>query len=168
MVSIHNKLERIRKPRVHIKYEVETEGTTRQKELPFVIGVMGDFAGNAPNIAKKPLKQRKFTNIHRDNFNDVMATIMPGIKITVPNTINPQANELNLQLKFACLEDFEPEHLVNQIPALAELKKMRDHLRDLQTKTDSSDELEQLIEAALQDPIALQQLKSQLAPKGDR
>ena len=72
MASINDKLERVRKPRVHIKYEVETEGGVVQKELPFVVGVMGDFSGH-PTEALKPLKERKFINIDRDNWSTTLA-----------------------------------------------------------------------------------------------
>ena len=54
MASIHQKLDRVRKPRVHITYDVETEGATVVKELPFVVGVLGDFSGD-PTEPQKPL-----------------------------------------------------------------------------------------------------------------
>ena len=83
--SIHDKLKRVRKPRVHITYEVETEGAMVQKELPFVVGVLGDFSGN-PTEPLKPLKDRKFVQIDRDNFNDVMARMTPGLELARSTT----------------------------------------------------------------------------------
>ena len=85
MASINEKLERVRKPRVHIKYEVETEGAQIQKELPFVVGVLGDYAGNNPGEEIKPLKDRKFVNIDRDNFDAVMSNMQPGVNLHVEN-----------------------------------------------------------------------------------
>ena len=79
--SVHDKLERVRKPRVHITYQVETEGAVVEKELPFVVGVLGDFSGNSPTAPLKPLKDRKFIQIDRDNFNEVMARMTPGAEL---------------------------------------------------------------------------------------
>src|SRR5947209_1673898 len=97
--SIHNKLERVRKPRVHIKYEVHTGDATVEKELPFVVGVLGDFSGN-PTTPLKPLKDRNFIQIDRDNFNEVMARMTPGVNLKVENTLKGDGSEMGVQLKF--------------------------------------------------------------------
>lgn len=161
MASIHDKLERVRKPRVHIKYEVETEGAVVQKELPFVVGVMGDFSGQ-PSEPLKPLKERKFIKIDRDNFNEVMARMTPGLNLRVENTLKDDGSEMNVNLQFNSMEDFEPGQVVNQVPALKELMDARNKLRDLLSKSDRSDELEKILEKALQDPTALQSLAKDL------
>src|SRR5215475_12047387 len=98
--SIHDKLDRVRKPRVHIKYEVETEGAVVEKELPFVVGVLGDFSGN-PTQPLKPLKDRKFIQIDRDNFNDVMARMTPGLNLKVENTLKGDGSQMAVNLKFS-------------------------------------------------------------------
>ncbi len=90
MASIHDKLERVRRPRVHIKYEVETEGAQVEKELPFVVGVLGDFSGQ-PTEPLKPLKDRKFVQIDRDNFDEVMARMTPGLRFRAANTLRTMA-----------------------------------------------------------------------------
>lgn len=161
MASINDKLERVRKPRVHIKYEVETEGGVVQKELPFVVGVMGDFSGH-PTEPLKPLKERKFINIDRDNFNDVMARQNPGLGYRVENTLLDDGSEMAVQLQFRSIDDFEPAKIVEQVPALKQLKDARDKLRDLLSKSDRSDKLEQILEEALQDADKLQQLAKDL------
>src|SRR5437588_3984893 len=112
--SIHDKLERVRKPRVHITYTVETEGAEVEKELPFVVGVLGDFSGN-PTAPLKPLKDRKFVQIDRDNFNDIMARMTPGLNIKVENTLKGDGSEMGVQLKFESLQDFEPGNVVKQV-----------------------------------------------------
>ncbi len=162
MSSIHNKLEKVRKPRIHIKYDVETEQGSVEKELPFVVGVMGDFSGDSPGKEPKPLKDRKFISIDADNFDDVMKQIQPGIKMRIENTIANDGSEMSLDLTFNSIEDFEPTHIVEQVDALHKLKQVRDKLRDLLTKTDRSSELEHLLEETLQDPSALQTLAKQL------
>lgn len=161
MASINDKLERVRKPRVHIKYEVETEGGVVQKELPFVVGVMGDFSGH-PTEALKPLKERKFINIDRDNFNEVMARQNPGLGYRVENTLLDDGSEMAVQLQFRSMDDFEPARIVEQVPALKQLKDARDKLRDLLSKSDRSDKLEQILEEALQDSEKMQQLAKDL------
>ena len=91
--SIHEKLNRVRKPRVHITYDVETEGAQVQRELPFVMGVLGDFSGD-PTMPLRPLSDRKFIQIDRDNFNDVMARIAPGLKLRVDNTLGNDGSQI--------------------------------------------------------------------------
>src|SRR3954447_8804245 len=130
--SIHDKLERVRKPRVHIKYEVETEGASVEKELPFVVGVLGDFSGQ-PSEPLKPLKDRKFIQIDRDNFNDVMARMTPGLNMKVKNTLKDDGSELGVQLKFSNMDDFSPERVAQQVDPLRKLTETRDKLRDLLT-----------------------------------
>jgi len=162
MASIHDKLEKVRKPRIHIKYEVETEGASIQKELPFVVGVMGDFAGNNPGVDQKGIKDRKFVKIDPDNFDDVMKKIQPGVQMRVTNTLTEEDSEMSVNLQFNNMEDFEPKNIVQQVPALRELKAVRDKLRDLLSKTDRSDELERLLENTLKDPNAIKQLAEEL------
>ena len=140
--SIHSKLERVRKPRVHIKYEVHTGDATVEKELPFVVGVLGDFSGN-PTAPLKSLANRKFIQIDRDNFNDIMAKMTPGVNLKVANTLKGDGSEMAVQLKFNAIEDFEPAEVVRQVEPLRKLLETRDKLRDLLTKVDRSDDLEE-------------------------
>lgn len=165
MESIHTKLERVRKPRVHIKYEVETENSVVTKELPFVVGVLGDFSGDASQPLK-PLKDRKFVQIDRDNFNDIMTRMTPGLNFRVENTIQGDNTEIAVELKFNAIEDFEPAKIVEQIPALKKLLETRNKLRDLLTKVDRSEDLEILLEQVLQDTEVLKKLSNELNVSG--
>lgn len=165
MASIHDKLDRVRKPRVHIKYEVETEGAQVEKELPFVVGVLGDFAGD-PAQPLKPFGERKFTQIDRDNFDEVMRKIAPGLNLRVENTIEGEG-EMAVQLKFERMEDFEPGAVVSQVPALKKLLDARNELRDLLSKADRSEDLEVLLERILSDEGELGKLAAELKGRGD-
>jgi type VI secretion system protein ImpB len=149
MESIHKKLERVRKPRVHIKYEVETEGATVVKELPFVVGVLGDFSAD-PAEPLKPLRERKFVQIDRDNFDEVMKRMTPGLKFSIENTLAEDGSEMAVNLTFSAMADFEPAKITEQIPALKSLLATRNQLRDLLTKADRSQDLENLLEHILQ------------------
>lgn len=162
MASVHEKLERVRKPRVHIKYEVETEGAMVVKELPFVVGVLGDFSGN-PTQPLKPFGERKFVQIDRDNFDDVMRRMTPGLTMSVDNTLKGDGTHLPVSLKFESMADFEPGAVVNQVPALKALLDARNELRDLMSKADRSEELERLLEDILQNKADLSQLVAQLS-----
>jgi type VI secretion system protein ImpB len=164
MASVHEKLERVRKPRVHIKYEVETEGAMVVKELPFVVGVLGDFSGD-PTQPLKPFGERKFVQVDRDNFDDVMRRMTPGLNITVENTLEGDGSQLPVSLKFESMKDFEPGSIVNQVPALKALLEARNELRDLMSKADRSEELERLLEGILQNRNDLSKLVSELAGK---
>jgi type VI secretion system protein ImpB len=159
--SIHEKLNRVRKPRVHITYDVETEGAEIQRELPFVMGIMGDFSGD-PTKPLAPLADRKFVQIDRDNFNDVMSRIGPGLKLRVDNTLAGDGTEMAVDLKFNSIDDFEPGRVVEQVPALKQLMETRNKLRDLMGKIDRSTELESLLEQVLQNETELKSLSSQL------
>jgi type VI secretion system protein ImpB len=161
--SVTEKLQNVRKPRVHIKYEVETEGGFEVKDLPFVVGVLGEYAGNAPGEPVKPLKERKFINIDQDNFDAVMARQKPGLSFSIPDELNQgDTNEMRVDLQFTSMEDFSPEKIVDQIPALKELKEARDKLRDLLSKSDRSGELEKILEEVLKNSEKLQILKENL------
>src|SRR5262245_9184191 len=130
MASIHDKLSRVRKPRVHLSYQVETEGAMVEKALPFVVGVLGDFSGD-PTSPLKPLKDRKFIQIDRDNFDDVMAKMTPGLNMKVENTLQGDGTELSVNLKFQSMADFDPAKVADQVEPLKKLLDTRNKLRDL-------------------------------------
>ena len=161
MPSIHDKLEQVRKPRVHIKYEVETEGAVVEKELPFVVGVLGDFSGD-PTEPLKPFSERGFVQIDKDNFDQVMQRMTPGLNMSVENTLSDEDEMMKVNLAFSSLEDFEPAKVVEQVPALKALLESRNQLRDLLSKADRSEELETLLEKMLQDNDALKALMDEL------
>src|SRR5262252_8818936 len=162
--SIHDKLNRVRKPRVHITYDVETEGAQIVRELPFVVGIMGDFSGD-PTAALRPLADRRFTQIDRDNFNDVMASMNPGLKLKVDNKLADDGTQMSVDLKFNSLDDFEPARVAGQVPALAALLETRAKLRDLMSKADRSEELESLLEQVLRNEGELKTLSGELGIK---
>jgi len=164
--SIHEKLGRVRRPRVHITYEVETEGAEIVRELPFVVGVMGDFSGD-PTQPLRPLAERKFIQIDRDNFDEVMTRLNPGLNLVVQNKLVDDGTEIAVSLKFNALEDFEPGRVLDQVPPLKALLETRNRLRDLMTKADRSEELEVLLEKILKDSNDLKQVSAQLGPKDE-
>lgn len=159
--SQQQKLNRVRKPRVHITYDVETEGAQVVKELPFVVGVMGDFSGD-PTEKLKPLKDRKFIQIDRDNFNDVLQRMAPGLNMRVENTLTDDGSEMSVNLEFNKIEDFEPANVVSQVEPLKKLMETRDKLRDLATKIDRSDDLENVLEQVLSNTEQLKQFSGEL------
>ena len=159
--SIHEKLKRVRKPRVHITYEVETEGAEILRELPFVVGIMGDFSGD-PTQPLRPLNERKFIQIDRDNFNEVMARMTPGLNLRVDNKLIDDGSQIAVGLKFDSLEDFEPARVAEQVPALKALLETRSKLRDLMSKVDRSEQLESLLEQILTNENELKSLSGQL------
>ncbi|WDE13881.1 type VI secretion system contractile sheath small subunit [Thalassomonas haliotis] len=167
-MGIHDKLKRVRKPRVHITYDVETEGAVVKKELPFVIGVTGDFSGhNTQDL--KPLKDRRFVQIDRDNFDDILKRMNPTLDIAVDNTLSEDENsQLKVALSFNSLQDFEPAAIVNQVEPLKKLMETRNKLRDLMTKVDRSEDLENILEDVLSNTTSLDQLADELDLKGDQ
>jgi len=162
MSSVHDQLGRVRPPRVHIRYDVHNYDAEVGKELPFVVGVMGDYSGNASTAKFQPLADRKFTNIDRDNFNDVLAKVAPGLNLRVENTLKGDKSELAVNLNFKNMNDFEPGQIVKQVPALSKMLETRNKLRDLLTQADKSANLEALLEQILQNPEDMAKLKAEL------
>jgi type VI secretion system protein ImpB len=143
--SIHSKLSRVRKPRVHITYDVETEGAAVETEIPFVVGVIGDFSGK-PNPPLPPsLKDRKFVQIDRDNFNEVLARMRPAVEYSVPNLITG-TGDIHVRLDFKSMSNFEPGWVAEQVTEINHLLDIRNKLRELLIKADRSPDLETLLE----------------------
>jgi type VI secretion system protein ImpB len=159
--SVHDKLNRVRKPRVHITYDVETEGAEVMRELPFVVGVLGDFSGD-PTQPLRPLAERKFIQVDRDNFDDVMARMTPGLNLKVDNKLADDGTQMTVNLSFNAMEDFKPARVAAQVPALKALLETRDKLRDLLSKADRSTQLEDLLEQILKSQDDLHALSAQL------
>jgi type VI secretion system protein ImpB len=161
-----NKLRQVRKPRVHITLDVETEGNPK-KELPFVLGVMGDFSGDP----RKPLPsfaERGFVTIDRDNFDTVMARMTPGLSLKVDNKLSDDGSQVAVDLAFSSLEDFEPARVAAQVPQLKALLETRAKLRDLMSKADRSETLETLLEQILQRDEDLKAVAQGLGPAPDK
>jgi len=161
MESMQKEISRVRKPRIQIVYDVETEGAVVQKELPFVVGIIGDFSGNA-TPASKALRDRKFVQIDRDNFDDVMAHISPSVNLMVDNTLAGDGSQMSVSLKFNSISDFEPGQILNQVQPLKDLLDVRNKIRDLMAKADRSDELESILIEVLQDNTKIQGMASDL------
>jgi type VI secretion system protein ImpB len=134
--SIQKKLDRVRPPRVQIKYDVEIGGAMVMKELPFVVGVMGDYSGKQdPDKPLPKFKERKFVNIDRDNFNEVMEKMQPRLAFSVPDKISgKEDNKINVVLNFKELADFSPEKVVEQVEPLRKLLEARKQLEHLKTR----------------------------------
>lgn len=161
MSSVHGKLSRVRKPRVHITYDVEIGGATEKRELPFVMGVLGDFSGQ-PTSKLPPLRDRKFVQIDRDNINDVLKKMTPGLSMRVENTLAGDGSDLGVQLKFESMEDFEPGRVANQVEPLRKLVETRNQLRDLLAKVDVSSDLEATLEDVLKNTENVAKLAQEL------
>jgi type VI secretion system protein ImpB len=166
MSSVQDKLNRVRKPRVHITYEVETEGAVVEKELPFVVGVIGDFSAQ-PTTPLKPLSERKFIQVDRDNFDDVLARMTPGLNYKVNNTLANDGTEIGVNLSFQKFDDFSPAAVVAQVEPLRKLMDVRNQLRDLLSKADTSEKLEALLDRILSDESAIKALGEQVGLSAD-
>jgi type VI secretion system protein ImpB len=142
--SLQHKLDRVRRPRVQITYDVETNGAMQKVELPFVMGIMADLSGMPANPLPA-MKDRKFVNIDRDNFNDVLAKAAPRLAFRVDNKLSGENSQMNVELNFKHMEDFDPANVARQIPALREMLEMRHRLSQLLTKMEGNDKLEAML-----------------------
>lgn len=164
--STQHKLDRVRRPRVQITYDVETNGAMVKTELPFVVGVLADLSGS-PKDKLPALKQRKVVSVDRDNFNSVLEKAAPRVALKVDNKITGDG-KLGVELNFKHIDDFEPARVAEQIGPLKELLEMRTRLTQLMSKMEGNDKLEELLGQVLNSTDAAKKLAEQMgveAPK---
>ncbi len=161
--SIHKKLEKVRPPRVHITYDVEIGDAIEVKEIPFVLGVLGDFSGK-PREPLPRLKDRKFVEVTPDNFDSVLEAMKPHLSFSVENKLSedPEAGQLKVDLDFRKLEDFEPQNRARQVKPLRELMELRTKLADLRGGLQGNEKLEELLLEAVSDTEKLERLRAEL------
>jgi type VI secretion system protein ImpB len=159
--STQKKLERVRPPRVQISYDVEIGDAIQLKELPFVLGVMADLSGMPDS---KPFKERRFTEINPDNFDDVLQQMNPKLQFAVENKLSddPNAGQLKVDLKFEKLDDFEPANVAKQVKPLRELLDLRTKLADLRGTLQTNDKLDTLLLEAVSNTEKLQKLGEEI------
>jgi type VI secretion system protein ImpB len=156
--STQKKLLRVRPPRVQITYDVETGGAIEKKELPLVVGILSDLAGKQEQ-PMAPIKSRKFVEIDRDNFNDVMASISPRLAFQVDNQLKDDDTKLNVVLQFRKIDDLRPEAIVQQVEPLRKLFEARQRLNDLIGKLDGNDDLDALLQDVAANTESQQKIK---------
>jgi type VI secretion system protein ImpB len=159
--SIQHKIDRVRPPRVQITYDVEVGGAIELKELPFVVGVMGDFVGKSEDPLPA-IKNRKFVEIDPDNFNQVLAGMKPRVAYSVDNKMQDDGSKIGVDLKFTNIEDFEPDNVVQQVEPLRKLVEARQKLSDLRSKMDGNDKLESMLNDIIADVDKQKQLSDAL------
>lgn len=166
--SVQDRLGRVRAPRVQLRYDVEIGDATEQKELPFVMGVMGDFTGQ-PDLDKPQarLKDRKFVNVDLDNFDEVMAGMAPRASYRVKNKLSPDGGEFAVNLEFKKMDDFRPEAVVEQVEPLRKLLEARSKLSDLRNKLAGNDKLEDVLGEVLNNTEKLKQLGEETQQGGE-
>jgi len=150
--STQHKLDRVRPPRVQITYDVETGGAIEMKELPFVMGIMADLSGNPEQplpILKDP--KRKFVEIDRDNFDDVMKGMAPRLAYKVDNKMTNDDTKIGVELKFSGIDDFGPEQVADQVEPLRKLVEIRKQLSALLAKADGNDKLAEKLQEIIKD-----------------
>jgi type VI secretion system protein ImpB len=155
--SLQHKLDRVRAPRVHITYDVEIGDAIEMKEIPFVVGVLADLSGK-PEEPLPKLKDRKFIEIDRDNFNNVLEGIKPRLAFKVDNKLTGEDTRMAVELRFKSIDDFHPESVVKQITPLQKLLDARQRLSDLLSKLDGNDKLDELLQDVIASTDSLQKL----------
>ena len=156
--SLQHKLDRVRSPRVQITYDVEIGGAIQMKEIPFVVGVLGDFSGKPAEPLPKP-KDRKFVEIDRDNFNNVLGGMNPRMAFRVDNKLTEDNTKVAVELNFKSLDDFHPESVARQIDPLRKLMDARRKLSELLSKLDGNDKLDELLQTVITSTDSLQKLR---------
>lgn len=158
--SRQHTLDRVRSPRVQITYDVEIGDAIEMKEIPFVVGVLSDLSGKPEEPLPKP-KDRKFIEIDRDNFDNVLAGMKPRAAFRVDNRLTGDDSQLAVDLKFKSMEDFSPEAVAGQIEPLRKLVETRERLSELLSRLDGNDRLDELLQDVLSNSESLDKLKQQ-------
>lgn len=155
--SVQKRLQKVRPPRVQLTYDVEIGDAIEAKELPFVVGVLGDFAAQSKAPQGK-VRDRKFVTIDMDNFDDVMEAMAPRTAFRVKNRLTADGGELAVDLEFSKFEDFRPESVVQQVEPLRKLREARSKLADLRNKLAGNEKLEDLLNDVLTNTEQLNQI----------
>ena len=155
--SLQHKLDRVRAPRVQITYDVEIGDAIEMKEIPFVVGVLADLSGK-PEDPLPRLKDRKFIEIDRDNFDKVLEGMKPRLAYQVENKLTGGDTKMGVDLRFKSLDDFHPERVAQQVEPLKKLIDARSKLSDLLNKLDGNDKLDAILQKVISDTEALQKL----------
>jgi type VI secretion system protein ImpB len=161
--SIQHKLDRVRPPRVQITYDVEIGDAIELKELPFVLGVLGDFTGQ-PEQPLARLRDRKFTEVNPDNFDAVLEGMKPHLAYSVENKLaeDSSAPNLKVDLHFKTMDDFSPENVARQVKPLRELLELRTRLSDLRGSLQGNDKLEEVLLNSVSDQDKLNKLRKEV------
>ena len=159
--SIQKRLQKVRPPRVQMTYDVEVGDAIEQKELPFVVGVIGDFSGQS-EVEQKKLRDRSFVNVDNDNFDEVMKAVEPRAVYRVPNKLSDKGGEFGVELKFKSIDDFRPEAIVQQVEPLKKLLEARTKLADLRNKLAGNEKLEDILNDVLANTEKLDALTKQV------
>ncbi|GAB4411479.1 MAG: type VI secretion system contractile sheath small subunit [Bryobacter sp.] len=161
--STQHKIDKVRPPRVQITYDVQVGDAIEIKELPFVMGVLGDFTGH-PKDSLPKLKERKFVEIDGDNFDRVLEAMAPRLAITVENKLSedPNAGNLRVELNFKTMDDFDPVNVAKQVAPLKELLDLRTRLGDLRGSLQGNEKLEESLLNAVSNEDLLDKLKTEM------
>lgn len=164
--SQQHTLDRVRSPRVQITYDVEKGDAIEMKEIPFVMGVLSDLSGK-PEQPLPKLKERKFVEIDRDNFNNVLKGMAPRLAYRVDNKLTDEDSAISVELKFESMEDFHPEKVARQVEPLRKLVEAREKLTGLLNKLDGNDKLDELLQDVISNTDALTKLSQETGKKND-
>jgi type VI secretion system protein ImpB len=162
--SLQHTLDRVRAPRVQITYDVEIGDSIEMKEIPFVVGVLGDFSGK-PDEPLPKLKERKFIEIDRDNFNKVLEGMKPRVAYRVDNKLTNDGSQLAVDLRFKSMDDFHPERVAEQVEPLRKLVEARKRLSDLLSKLDGNDKLDEILQDVISSTDSLKKLGEEAGVK---
>jgi type VI secretion system protein ImpB len=165
--SIHRKLERVRPPRVQIAYDIQVGDAIQLKELPFVMGVVGDFSGQ-PVEPLEELKKRRFVDVTPENFDGVLESMKPHLSFAVANKLDPKSGDLKVDLHFRNMEDFEPEQVARQIGPTRKLLELRTKLSDLRGTLQTNEQLDRALSEIVGNSDSLARIRAELGKKDEK
>lgn len=164
--SVQKKLAKVRAPRVHLTYDVEVGDSLETKEIPFVVGVLGEFSGDS-KLEQPRFKDKKFVEVDLDTFDEVMSGLAPRVAFRVSNDLSDKGGEFSVDLAFNSIDDFRPEAVAKQIEPLKQLVEARDRLADLRNKISANEKLEDLLDDVLKNTEQVKKMAEQNPTEGE-
>lgn len=147
------------KSRVNLQLDLHTGGAGKKSELPLKLLAVGDFSNGKE---QRSLSERNKININKNNFDSVMAELLPTVDLLVESTLSGEARVENIKLNFGSVKDFEPEQVARNIPSLRALISMRNLLRDLKSNLLDNVEFRRELEKIMKDPAMSSELRADL------
>ncbi|MFH1860229.1 MAG: type VI secretion system contractile sheath small subunit [bacterium] len=146
--------------RINIKYVNDSNGAKEEAELPLKLLLVGDYTLQQDNT---PIMERKKLNITKSNFSSVMKEQGLKLSFSVPNKLSEgEEADMKVDLKLDDLGSFSPEAVVQQIPELNAMLKIRDLLKDLKARVVTNREFRNALGKILKDKDQMNAVLEQL------
>jgi len=137
------------KERINIVYRPATAGRKEQVELPLKVMVLGDFTQREDG---RDIEEREPVEVKQTNFDEVLESMDVSTHFSVPDRTSEDAGgEIEVDLKFRRMRDFEPGNVIESVPELKQMLELREALKALKGPLGNVPEMRRKIHEIIQD-----------------